>query len=476
MRRLAGMPRDLNGESISSYNLIESAVNNPDKLPIVYQAFKGEAPLSAHLGLKGYFTEGLTDNTSKGNYRVVKSNHVQYAIKMDKNRKPLFVEGPNGRCFDAVDNDKPGFGQVPFKIYLDSNYARPNEVIILGDAAKTQLLVYDEREPEEFSGGFIYNVKLVASSYDEYANPQLMQLNDETGVGMTIYEHDFSETGSEKYAFDAWGDAYMTLQRVKMSYSGTAAAMGESQEWYTHNGKVGFIPKADSDMMRRITNYHEFQIIFGKGTVSVDGNVLLKDRRGRELLAGDGIVNQGDGAFEYPMNSEWTLAQLENIMRDLDLSVDHEGVLEVMAPMGKASYSSFSKLMRKEGFVTQNNNVVGDGREKGVNNDYKYYEVDGVRIVPFSHKSFSEMPSKVLRDGTRLSEWESIFIPGGKTEYGDNKIELVQLRPMKRGTVSGINKGGEGMATSVDGESRHVLIQSGVICRTKIIRAFRNII
>lgn len=475
MRILSGMPADINGESISSYSLINSAVNDPDKLPIVYQAFTGEASISSYLGLKGYFTKGLRDNTSQGSYRVVKSNHVQFAIKMDKNRKPLFILGPGGTTFVAVDQEKPGYGGTPFKIYLDSNYARPNEVIILGDAAKTQLFIYDEREPEEVDGGFCYNVKLVDNSHTVWADPSLMTENDEVGVGMTLYEHDFSETGSEKYSFDAWGDAYMSLQRVKMSWSGTAAAMGNSSTWYEHNGGVTFMTKAEQEMFSRIAAMHEFQIIYGKGTVSVNGQNMLKDRRGRDIVAGDGILNQGEGAHEYPINRQWTMGSIENIMRDLDLSVDHEGVMEVIVPMGKASYSSFTTLMRKEGFVTQNNNVVGDGKSKGVINDYSFYEIDGVRIIPKSHSSFSKMPSKQLSDGTRLTEWEAIFCPTGKTEYGDNKIELVQLRPMKTGQVNGIDKGGDGMATSVDGSEKHVLIQSGVICRTKIIRAFRNI-
>lgn len=475
MRQLTGTPTDINGESISSYSLVERAINDPDKLPIVYQAFTGEAPISSYLGLKGYYTKGLRDNSSSASYRVVKSNHVQFAIKMDKNRKPLFIAGPTGATFLAVDATRPGYGLTPFKVYLDSNYVRPNEVIILGDAAKTQLWVYDEREPEEVTGGFCYNVKLVGSDNTSWADPNLMQENDEVGVGMTMYEHDFSETGSEKYSFDSWGDAYMTVQRVKMSYSGTAAAMGESKTWFEHNGSVGFLTKAETDMMNRIAGYHEFQIVFGKGTVSIDGKIMLQDRRGRDVMAGDGIINQGEGAYEYPINREWTMGAIENIMRDLDISVDHEGVMEVLAPMGKAAYSSFTRLMRKEGFITQNNNVVGDGAAKGVVNSYSFYEVDGVRIIPKSHSSFSKMPSKMLTDGTRLTEWEAIFCPTGKTEYGDNKVELVQLRPMSTGAIHGIDKGGDGMATSVDGSSKHVLIQSGVICRTKIIRAFRNI-
>lgn len=475
MRLLRGMPQDINGDSISSYSLINAAINDPDKLPIVYQAFPGEARISSYLGLKGYYTKGLRDNTTQGNYRVVKSNHVQYAVKMDKNRTVRFVLGPTGTTYVAQDMLKIGIGGIGFKIYVDSNYARPNEVIYLGDAAKTQLFVYDEREPEEVDGGFCYNVKLVGNNHSAWVDPSLLQEGDEAGVGMNMYEHDFSETGSERYAFDTYADAYMTVQRVKMSWSGTAAAMGNSATWYEHNGGVTFLTKAEQDMFARIAEMHEFQIVHGKGTVSIDGKVMLKDRRGRDILAGDGILNQGYGAFEYPLNKQVTLGYLENIMRDLDISVDHDGVMEVIAPMGKAFYSSFASLMRKEGFLTQNNNVVGDGAAKGVINSYSYYEIDGVRLIPKAHSSFSKMPSKMLADGTKLTEWEAFFVPTGKTEYGENKIELVQLRPMKVGTVSGIDKGGDGMATSVDGSEKHILIQSGVICRTKVIRGFRSI-
>ena len=475
MKLIQGRPADINGQSINSYSLVQSAVNNPDKLPLVYQLYPEKSTISAFLGLKGMYTQGLRDGTTQGSYKVVKSNHVQYAIKMDKRRKPVFVLGPNGTTFEAIDMQKPGYGGIAFKIYLDSNYARPKEVIILGDSARTQLYIYDEREPEEVEGGYCYNVKNVENVNTSWVDPSLMIENAETAVAMTLYEQDFSETGSEKYSFDSWGDAYMSLQRVKMSWSGTAAAMGESEEWYKHNGKVSFITKAEKDMLARIAEYHEFQILFGKGTVSIDGNIMLKDRRGRDVMAGDGIINQGDGAHEYPLNREWTLGQLENIMRDLDLSRDGDGYMEVLMPCGKSSANSFYKMMRDNGFVTQNNNVEGTGADKGVIGTYGFYELDGVRIIPKSHKIFDEMPGKYLSDGSKQSSWDSIFVPTGKTEYGDNGIELVQLRPMKTGTVNGIDKGGDGMATSVDGSEKHVLIQSGVICRKKVIRAFRHI-
>lgn len=475
MRQLKGRPADINGQTITSFSLIQSAVNDPDKLPILYQAFKEEGVLSSFLGMKDMYTKGLRDNTTSGPYRVVKSNHVQFAIKMDKRRKPVLIEGPNGTTFDAVDMTRPGYNGMPFKMYLDSNYARPNEVIILGDAARTQLFVYDEREPEEVSGGFCYNVKIVDGIRETWVNPSLLELNNEVAVAMTLYEHDLSVTGSEKYSFDAWGDAYMSLQRVKMSWSGTAAAMGNSETWYEHNGSVGYFTKAEQDMMKRIIQYHEFQIIFGKGTVTMDGNVILRNRLGREIMAGDGVINQGDGAHEYPINREWTIGAIENIMMDLELSLDGDGVKEVIVPQGFSSYRSMVKMFKENGFVTSDNNVEGKGSEKGINNNYKYYEMGDVRIVLKPTRVFDDMPKQYLPDGSQRSSWDAVFIPTGKTDEGYNGIELVQLRPMKTGSVHGIDKGGDGMATSVDGSEKHVLIQSGIVCRKKIIRAFRHV-
>jgi hypothetical protein len=58
------------------------------------------------------------------------------------------------------------------------------------------------------------------------------------------------------------------------------------------------------------------------------------------------------------------------------------------------------------------------------------------------------------------------------TDEGENGVELTQLRPPKSGVIDGINVGGS-MATSVDGSSKHVLVQSGIISRAKIQRVFR---
>jgi len=486
MRLLPGQPLDVAGESISSYSLIRAAVNNPDVLPRVWQVFADEeAPLSALLAAKGLTSKGLVDGMNTSAYRVVKSNHVMYPIKNSDVRKPRLIAADmtvvggaaSATYYCPAYTTEPGKYQSVVYIALDSNWARPNEVLEFNDN-ETKGFIYDHEEPIEVNGAWIYAIKLVTNEKSDSFNTALFEEGNETGVGMTMYEHDFSETGHEKYTYDGWGHAYMTLQRVKMSYSGTAAAMGADASWYAfQNAKgqnvTGYIDYAEKTMWKRIAAYHEYQMIFGRSTVTVDGETILKDKRGREIMGGDGLLYQGEGAYDKPMNG-WTQKFLHGLLRDIDIRAGKDGHKEVLLAGGWELIQGFADYMADKGFVTQNNNVVGDGSDKGVNMDYAYYQYGDVRIIPKRIRWFDsiERPNKYLSDGSTKGSWDGFVVPMGMTETGDKGLELIQLRPAKSGTVSGIDKGGE-MASSVDGTSKHVLVQSGIISRHKIYRIFR---
>ena len=47
----------------------------------------------------------------------------------------------------------------------------------------------------------------------------------------TLHEQDFSERGNERYFAGAIGRTYLTLQRIKYSYSGTAAAIDKAKRY-----------------------------------------------------------------------------------------------------------------------------------------------------------------------------------------------------------------------------------------------------
>lgn len=475
MRYLPGYQPTMANESISSYHLIRHAVNNPDVLPTIFSLYQDEeTPLSSILNDKGLKTRGLYEGMNSGKYRTVGSNHVQYAIEASDVRKLHFKANSAGVTFESIIYPtKPGYKGSAFYVYSDSNWAGSKEIVELNDN-NTQLYIYDVEPPREVEPGvWRYEMKLVTKTNTEFCAVELLAEGNEFMPVQTAYEQDFSETGIEKYTFPTWGHAYLTLQRVKYSYSGTAQAMKEDKKWTTHNGAKGFLSYAEDTMMKRAASYHEYASIYGKQTVSEEGNVLLHDKTGREIMAGSGILNQGDGAYEYPYD-KFNKRFLKSIMKDIDLRVGKDGVTECVLIGGQEVTSGFSEVMREYG-ITQNQNIVGDGADKGINDSYSYYEFDGIRVIPkrWRYLDGVKRASKVLGDGTKKSSWDGFFVPLGQTSGGDNQVELIQLRKPKMGTVNGINEGGDGMATSVDGSSVHMLFQCGIISRSKITRIFR---
>lgn len=470
MRYLPGQPKDIAHESISGYSLMAAAVNDPDILPTVFSLHEEDlSPVTSFLNMKKMKSKGLFDNLKNNSYKVVKSNVVQYAIENSKHRMSHVV-----RFVSDAYPTEPGKFQTPFQVVLSNNWPAPKEVIELADNM-TKIYAYDDALPEEVVDGFLYNCKLVTKVSEAFVNPDLLADGMECSAVQTMYEHDFSETASEKYTFDGWGTAYMTLQRLKYSWSGTAAAMGESKKWTTHNGQVSFLTHAEDLMLRRAAEYHEYSLVFGEGTVSIDGEVLMKDKKGREIMSGDGLMHAGDGAYEYPYN-KWTIPYLEGIMEDIDIRAGRDGKKEVMLVGGNRCINGFSTMMREKGFVTKDNNVEGSGNDKGVNNNYSYYEFGDVRVIAkrYRHYDSEKRPSMYLSDGTRRSSYDGMMIPLGMDSNGNNQVELIQLRPMKTGTVNGIDVGGQ-MATSIDGSHKHVLFQTGIVSRAKISRIFRPI-
>ena len=78
----------------------------------------------------------------------------------------------------------------------------------------------------------------------------------------------------------------------------------------------------------------------------------------------------------------------------------------------------------------------------------------------------------MLKDGTKANEWDGMMLPLGLTSAGDRGIQLMQLRPMSRGKVAGIDAGGN-ISNDVDGSTEHVLLQNGVISQIQPIKLYR---
>ena len=485
MRLVPGNEVTVAQQSITSRLLVNMGVIDPDMMTTIFSMYPEMAPLTALLDAKNYKTEGINYGTNwlldGGRFNTVSSNHVQYRIANDDYRVERFRPGPNGVCYeDEANASQPGLSKLPFYIYLDSNYAGGNEVILLADG-ETQLYIIDKDAGERVSGGvWRYRVKVDGNNKSEYVDTNLMQDGDEVQVVTSKYTQDFSVGGNEKYDFGGFGDAYLTLQRFKYSYSGTAAAMDKNKQ--VRGRYVGipgyedkaFITAAEEIMMKNIARYLDFQLLEGKGTVSKDTKeVVLTDGANQDILSGNGVLYSGDGPIEFPLNNGWTEPVLTALLRDIDTYIrpDENGKREVALFLHPTSYFDLQTLLASMN-VTQNQNIIGDGDNKIINNTYKGYSLGGITLLLTRSTSLSRRPGKVLKDGTKSNEWVGIMLPLGLTASGDRGIQLIQLRPMSKGTVAGIDKGGN-ISSEVDGSSEHALIQNGVISQIQPIKLYR---
>lgn len=480
MRILPGGAKTVSNESITSRMLLDYGVKNPDFIPTIFRIPELDSPLISLLDIKGLKTSGLNYGSSflNSNYRTVASNHIQYKIESTDIRKEHFKAGPDGYTYqDEGTPTTPGLNKKPFYVWLDSNYIGYNDIFLLADG-RTQLFVLSDGGEEESNNSYRYKVVVQGNLESEYVDPVVMSDGYEVMLAMTQHPQDFSDTGNERYTFGGFGDAYLSLQRIKYSYSGTAKAMdknGQSSVYTVmHNGQTTFLEYAELEMLKIAARFTEFQILEGKTTVNFDSKkVMIHDDKGREIQGGSGVMYSNYGPIEMPMNNGWNKKFLESFFADIDPSITRgaDGNRELallMAPRASLSFQQMMTSMR----LTLNQNIVGEGAEKGVVDTYKYYEMDGIKIIASRYEKFSHRPGVPLIDGSKSNEWDCVGIPIGLTAGGRNSIELVQLRPTVKGTVAGIDAGGN-IANSVDGSSTHMLWQLGVISQVQPILLYR---
>lgn len=481
--RVIGGPRVYNKETITGKMLMEFGYSNPDFLPTIMRMPEFRSPFISILDQKGMKTKDLNyaSNWNNSNYRAVGSNVIEYRIENKDMRKEHFKANPDGLTYvDEFNATQPGLNKNAFYVYLDSDYIGYQEVFVLADN-DTQLWCIGEGGKEMENGSYEYLVKLVSNELNDYVNPDFMSDGAEVMLGQTLHEQELSTRANEvRLNTASIGRSFLSLQRVKYSYSGTAQAMdkaGNNKGMYQVVHVAGgmkqslYLEQAEMQMMKDVARFTEFQILEGKSTASEKDfyKVLLRNAEGKEVLAGDGVMHANDGPIEFPMPSKWTKGFLEAFLTEVDphITEDRNGKREIFLGQAPRAYLSFQQLMTEMG-QTVNDNIEGTGAEKGIVDTYSYYELGGIRILSNRIGSFADRPGFLLKDGSKTNEWTQYAIPLGLTPGGRNGVELVTLRPMTKGTIAGINEGGD-VASSVDGTHKHVLWQMGVVSQIQPI-------
>lgn len=472
MKFAQGAMIEINQQSVSTQFLMEAGMKDPDFLPTIMRTYRPSSPLNYILDVKGMKTKGLNESTNTKRYTTVSSNHVRYRLDEDDLLVRHFKANAAGLSFESDYSDEPGKGGSTFIAYTDSNHDGFQEVIELGD---NETYLYNLIDPEEVGDGvYKHEYKLVTNDKTDFVSPDLLYDGSEYVTRYNIHEQDFSERGVEKYQFKNWSDAYLSLQRFKYSWSGTAKAIlknkGKITGKFVYNNKGGtaFLSEMEINMMKRVTEQLNYAHVFGKKTVADDGTVFLKNKKGRDILAGDGIFYSNGGPLRYQYNG-WTREFMNYLMQEIDQYVNqnHDNHTEVVMLMAPKAYSDFQTLMGLLG-KTHNNNIVGDGASKGFVDTYGYYELAGIRLIPMKEPSMTNRPRRQDDYGEFENDMDVILLPLGLTTGGNNGVELIQLRSMIKGTVSGIDAEGN-ISSSVDGSSTHVLLQNGIVNQNKVI-------
>lgn len=463
MRILPGTPKEFANETPTSKHMSQYLISAPEILPQVTTLFdKNISAFTSLLARRNMFSGKLADplNPKSGKYKVVGNRKVMWRVKGYPDRKARIIGFNNvGFKCDAFPT-MPGKNQTWIDLYLDTNWFSPKDVLELADNL-TYVHVSDTMLPQEIEGGvYLYRVKVMTNNAADYVNPNLLSIGQEVSISHTAFE-EMSETAYEKYTFDEAAFTHMTIQRLKWSISGTAEEYRPNAVWVEHNGVKMWVDHAQLKMMERAALYRERQILNGKSTVTPDDKVVLRTVEGFEVMAGDGILNQGDGAWRLPYNV-MTTRTIDNIMENISIYSSSWGT-EVAVICGMQWYKEFARLMKEEAGIDPKT-VEIEGMKKGINLDYEYYKFGGVKIIPTVVPWF-DSPMRATSygpDGTRNTSHNAIFVSLGDIEINQPAIELLALgkRSWLEGDVNGINKGGD-MANSVDGRHHHVLWETG---------------
>ena len=460
MRILPGAPQEFSNQTPTSKHMSQYLIASPHMLAQVTTLFrKNVTAFSSLLAGRNMFSGKLADplNPKSGKYKIVGNRKVMWNVKGYPDRKARVIAA--FKC-DAFPNE-PGRNQTWIDLYLDTNWFSPKDVLELADN-QTYVHVSDSTLPQEIDAGiFHYRVKIMTNVSGDFVNPNLLAIGQEVSISHTSFE-EMSETAYEKYTFDEKAYTHMTIQRLKWSISGTADEYRPSAIWMEHNGVSMWADHAQIQMLERAATYREKQLLNGKSTVTADDKVLLKTNEGFEVMAGDGILNQGDGAWRLPYNVMSTRV-IDNIMENISIYSSSWGK-EVAVICGMQFYKGFAKLMRDQAGIDPKTVEMGGNGKKGINLDYEYYEFGGVKMIPTVVPWF-DSPMRATTygaDGTRNSSHNAIFVSLGDVEINQPAIELLQLgkRGWLEGEVNGINKGGD-MANSVDGKHHHILWETG---------------
>jgi hypothetical protein len=460
-------PQSFANETTTSNHLSRFAVNRPELLANVATLFKNDiTPLTSLLMQRGNnFSGDIFSQAAKDRgYTAVGSREIRWNVKGIDTRVGHFVADFACEAYPL----EPGKNHTEVTLYADTDWFSPRDVCELGDN-RTQIFFHSDDLPVEASAGvWKYRAKLNSKDDADFIDPFLIKENGDFSVLYNMFE-EASETAYEKYTFNEQAATFMTIMRLKWSITGTASAMKSNTPiWVEHNGVSMWMDQQEFTMLKNWAQYRENQSLFGKGTVGDDNKIKMKLANGIEVMAGDGLLYQGDGVWRLPYApGQLSRALIDTTLQNMKIETSYNNQDTAVAMLcGTQFNNNFGQVMLTAA-GTDPRTVEVDGTKKGINMTYDYYKIGNVKVYPIVHKYFDSTQragrNNVDQYGNRLESHRAIFMSLGDIDVNNPQIELLSLgdRAMKRGAVNGINKGGD-MANSVDAKHEHILSETAI--------------
>lgn len=472
MRIIPGPPPHLSDVTMTAPQLMALGLAKSEILPNTLNIWeRNVSTVSSLLHRKGLYRGGLYEGMSGGSYRVVGNRKVMWRGKGVPLRKGSIISAPAGQT--------PGINGAHLDIVVSTDFFSKNDILDLADR-RTQVFVHDKERISDTQCR--YKIQLVTRFAGAFIDPTLLLAGKEIGFGHTAFS-ELSEDASEKHTFDEWYTAYMGIQRMKFTISGTAA---NTKVWLEHNGQVMWEWQQNIDMMRRWAEAHEHANLFGVGTVDASENVYLRDLQGRDIVKGDGLFRQGDPGLKFTYNT-LNFRLLDKILSQMDIMMGSDGTHEVMLIAGSEFTSQFERLMTD---VVQANPVpiveYGPNGTKGIDTGFSFYKHNGIKITVAKCRYMDSPYHPNERDvyGRSIFSQSGFFVSLGDIVAGSPNVELISLgngsedRSFVQRIINGMTgKGPEvsGGATGrielasspVDGKQVHVLSETGIVLRNR---------
>lgn len=453
--RLLG-PVDHYADRTTDSNMLSRlGLTSPEIMMQTANLFEGNFSTTISFLMRRGMMQSGWENMSTNDFQVIGNRQFKWRLEGPPVRK--------GRVMVAPAGSTPGLNQAEMIIVLDTDWFSINDNLETTDR-DTTLFVRDKYVYP--TGGTAYRCVLATNTTGAYCDPNLVAVGSEIGFSYTSFPEG-SEDAGEKVTSHEWHTEWMGIQRMKYSYTGTAA---HTKVGIMHNGEFLWDYKQNIDMMGRWMLALENQMLFGKSTMDVTGRCFVQDKQSRDIISGNGIIAQGEAALKYTYNV-MNITLIERILSDLQLTATTDGVTEVAVVGGNQFHMQFQRMLRD---ILQQNPlplVVDSGNGKAIETNFKYYQIGDVKLWVLRSPSFDAIwrPRSLDTTGVALGSLDAFFVNLGNTTGARPNLNLVTLgnkngdRRFVRRTIPGMVGSSDANAASpVDASQTHILSENGV--------------